>query len=82
MENKEKVYNLIKTKWIENKKSSFNISTTNIGKDLNLGVPELKNILDQLQIGNKIRITPNKVAKQTFHISDLPDNFTVLEVIV
>jgi hypothetical protein len=81
MENKEKVYNLIRTKWIENKNSSFNITITSIVKDLNLSDSEVKNILEKLQIENKIRITSNKVSKETYHTSDLPDNLTVLEVV-
>lgn len=83
MENKEKVYNRIRTKWIETKNSRlnfFDICITDFAKELDLSVSDLKNILDELKLENKIRFTSNNEEREAFHKADLPNNVTVLDV--
>lgn len=83
MENKEKVYNRIRTKWIETKNSRlnfFDISITDFAKELDLSVSDLKNILDELKLENKIRFTSNKGEREASHKADLPNKVTVLDV--
>ena len=50
MENKEKVFDYINAKWIENNKQRFDINVTNVGNELNLSTMDIKNILEKIKI--------------------------------
>ena len=80
MENQEKVWNYIKAKKNENKNNSFDINVTDMAKELDLSTIDIKDNLEKFQIEMKLRITANKVSKQAYHTSNLPDVLTVLEI--
>ncbi|MBN1463756.1 MAG: hypothetical protein JW922_08810 [Paludibacteraceae bacterium] len=80
MENKDSLFDYIKTIWIENNKRSFDLYITTIEKDLKMKESDIKTLLTELIIEKRISFSTNCVRKETYHTDNLPNRVTVLEV--
>ncbi|MEA4937788.1 MAG: hypothetical protein VB102_14310 [Paludibacter sp.] len=79
MNENQKVFEYIRTKWIQNERHTFFLQVSTILNDLNIDIDVLINTLNDLNSERKIRYSSGGVRKETYHTDDLKDQIIIFE---